>query len=174
MTNTPIISVSTTVRTYDDPDQVAQAVMNLFPDWQASNMPVSENFPILRESCEVSCDGCAPDTIIEALNQQRILDTALDVMSMHLGEESTWFLLSRQAAIAKKVAFILEGENPVGGTIHVQMISNDMASWIEEVTWHPGRQDVPREIGDDLRMSKDGTVREWFNQKGKPTMNIED
>ena len=68
----------------------------------------------------------------------------------------------------------MEGENPVGGTIHIQMKSEDLASWIEEATWHPGRHEIPREIGDDFSMSGDGSVTEWFDKKGRPTINIED
>ncbi len=169
-----MISVSTTIRPYDDPEKIVQAILSLFPDWSTPNTPKSGSFPIARDSFEVNCEGCSPDTMIEALTQQRILDTALDVMSIHIEGDSTWFLISRQAAIAKKVAFILEEENPVGGTIRIEIKSDNLASWIEEVTWHPGRQEIPREIGDELRMSDDGTVAEWFDQKGRPTMNIED
>ena len=93
---------------------------------------------------------------------------------MNIERNMTWFLISRQAAIANKVAFILNGENPVGGVIQVEMKSEDLTSWIEEVTWHPGRQDIPREIGDEYSMSNDGDLTEWFDKKGRPTMNIEE
>ncbi|MEE2812092.1 MAG: hypothetical protein VX320_02625 [Candidatus Thermoplasmatota archaeon] len=174
MAKVPVISVSTTVRPYDDPDKVAKALTTLFPDWDTTKLADSESFPVTREPYEIGCEGCSPDTMVEALAQQRILDTALDAMSMNIEKNTTWFLISRQAAIASKVAFILEGENPVGGIIHVEMESEDLASWIEEITWHPGRQDIPREIGDEYRMSDDGEVTEWFDKKGQPTMNIEE
>ena len=112
--------------------------------------------------------------MLEALTQQRILDTALDVMSIHIESDSTWFLISRQAALAKKIAFILEDDDPVGGIIQIGMKSDDLVAWIEEVTWHPGRHEIPREIGDEYGMSDDGSASEWFDRKGRPTMNIED
>ena len=174
MTKAPLISVSTTVRPYDDPVKVAKALTTLFPDWDTTELVDSESFPITHEPYDIGCEGCSPDTMLEALSQQRILDTALDAMSMNIERNMTWFLISRQAAIANKVAFILDGENPVGGVIQVEMKSEDLTSWIEEVTWHPGRQDIPREIGDEYSMSNDGDLTEWFDKKGRPTMNIEE
>lgn len=174
MTKVPLISVSTTVRPYDDPVKVAKALTTLFPDWDTTELADSESFPITHEPYEIGCEGCSPDTMLEALSKQRILDTALDVMSMNIERNMTWFLISRQAAIANKVAFILNGENPVGGVIRVEMKSEDLTSWIEEVTWHPGRQDIPREIGDEYSMSNDGDLTEWFDKKGRATMNIEE
>lgn len=174
MTQIPILSVSTVVMPYDHPKKCVDAVMQLFPDWQVENIPEPGSFPIDRESQEFISSTCAPDTFIEVLKEQRILDTAMDAMSVHLHENKTYFHISRQAAMVKKISFVLENEMTIGGSICVHMEGEGLVDWLQDVTWHPGRRDVPREIGDDLRMLEDGSVQEWYDNKGRPTMNVED
>jgi predicted RNA binding protein with dsRBD fold (UPF0201 family) len=174
MTHAPLVTVSTRVMPHESLEKCIGAVIRLFPDWQVESTVESNEFPIGRKMAALECEGCAPDAFLHQLAEQRILDTALDAMSIHLNRDSTWFQLSRQAANAGKIAFILEDEKPIGGVIHVRMQSPDMADWLEAATWHAGRREVPREIGDVLAMTRKGQVNEWFDAKGRATMGAED
>ncbi len=170
--NSPRLSVSTRIQPQDSPQKVAEAVQRLFPDWVSETpLPDSEAFPVARVSLRVNCDGCAPDRLLEQIESQRILDTALDVMSQNLRGDSSWFDLSLQAAVAGKVAFSLADEPENAGSIRVEMEGKGLAEWLESVTWHQGRNSVPRTVNDDLRMQADGSPGEWFDGKGRPTIN---
>ena len=68
-----------------------------------------------RDEVELVSEGVSPEHFLELLGGQRILDTALDAMSLNIHGDSTTFLISRQAALSGKVAFVLETEQTVGG-----------------------------------------------------------
>ena len=76
--------------------------------------------------------------------------------------------------MSEVVAFVLETEQTVGGVIEIALECDDLVDWIQEATWHSGRQDVPRVVGDELSMRSDGGVTEWFDQKGRATFQTED
>jgi len=182
MTSAPMVTVSTSVSTHEEVHTCIEAVQRIFPDFQPELEIGIEKFPIRRDSVQISQEGAAPDLFLELLGEQRILDTALDAMSLNLNcrtgehdsEFSTSFLISRQAALMQKVAFVLESERTVGGVIEVTMQSVDLPSWLQESTWHPGRREVPRTVGDDISMRPDGTVTEWFDKKGRATIQTDD
>jgi predicted RNA binding protein with dsRBD fold (UPF0201 family) len=101
------------------------------------------------------------------LRESRVLDTALDAMAMNADEEGTFFSLSRQSASIGKVSFVLE-ESPLGGTMEISLNGSEIILWLEQATWHNGRDIVPREVGDELAMSETGEATEWFeSRKGK-------
>jgi len=108
------------------------------------------------------------DTLLETARNQRILDTALDAMTMELEGDSTGFALSRQAALAGKVSFVID-ERAIGGEMRIGLTGENLAVWLEEQTWHAGRNSIPRSVGDDLAMSDDGEPVEWFDRKGNRT-----
>ena len=178
MTSAPMVTVFTAISSHEIPSKCIEAVQQIFPDFQPDITGDSESFPVKRGVLEVSQKGVAPDLFLELLGEQRILDTALDAMSLNLtnGEniESTTFLISRQAALMQKVAFVLDSERTVGGVIEVSMESPDLSAWLQESTWHPGRREIPRNVGDDLGMRSDGTITEWFDKKGRATINTDD
>ena len=182
MTRLPHVSVSTCVFAHEVGSRCVDAVLKIFPDFSVENMPQDADFPVKREAIDLVCEGVSPDRFLELLAEQRILDTALDAISLNLREgvsgdgptTTTSFLISRQAALSGKVAFVLESEQTVGGVIEVELVGEDLADWIQEATWHSGRRDVPREVGDDLSMRSDGRVTEWFDQKGRPTIHTDD
>jgi len=182
MTRTPHVTVSTCVFAHEVGERCVDAVLKIFPDFSVENMPQDTGFPVKRDQVELLCEGVSPDRFLELLAEQRILDTALDAMSLNLGEgtsgdqptASTSFLISRQAALSGKVAFVLESDKTVGGVIEIELESIDLADWIQEATWHSGRREVPREVGDDLSMRSDGGVTEWFDRKGRPTIHTDD
>ena len=182
MTSLPHVTVSTCVFAHEIGPKCVDAVLKIFPDFSVENVPQDVDFPVKRDAVDLVCEGVSPNRFLELLAEQRILDTALDAMSLNLGqglsgEESTTttsFLISRQAALSGKVAFVLESERTVGGVIEVELVGDDLVDWIQEATWHSGRREVPREIGDDLSMRSDGRVTEWFDQKGRPTIHTDD
>ena len=100
------------------------------------------------------------ETFLEVIHKQAILDTALDYMSKNLDTNGTIFQISRQAAMAGKVAFPLLGDNPLGGVITVEIEGENLGDWLEAATWHSGRENIPRRIGDEFTMYSDG---EAFN-----------
>jgi predicted RNA binding protein with dsRBD fold (UPF0201 family) len=150
------------------------AVQKIFPGFLATDVPSEENFPVKRGAIELVCDSLSLDLFLELLGKQRILDTALDTMSLNLREDTTNFLISRQAALSGKVAFVLETDRTVGGVVEVVLECDDLANWMQEATWHPGRLDVPRSVGDELSMHSDGSLAEWFDSKGRATFQTDD
>ena len=174
MTLAPLVSASTHVMPHEIGTKCVDAVLKIFPDFFIEHVPNEEEFPVNREMVDLVCEGLAPDHFLELLAKQRILDTALDAMSLNLQANSTIFLISRQAALSGKVAFVLDSERTIGGVIVVHLESDDLADWLKEATWHPGRHEVPRSVGDELSMRSDGTVTEWFDNKGRATIQTDD
>ena len=82
-------------------------------------------------------------------------------MSENLQDDTTIFHISRQAALAGKVAFPLPGESPLGGVITIEIEGTELADWIEAATWHSGRDTIPRRVGDDYSMRGDGEAITW-------------
>ena len=85
-------------------------------------------------------------------------------MAMEADEEGTVFSLSRQSASIGKVSFVL-GDRPLGGTMEVSLAGQDIFLCLEQVTWHNGRDSVPREVGDELAMTENGEAVEWFGTR---------
>ena len=174
MASKPLVTVSTRVMSHEIGGKCVEGVQKIFPDFSVENIPAEEEFPVRRGEVKLICDNLSPNYFLQLLTEQRILDTALDAMALNLHPPSTTFLLSRQAALSGKVAFVLETERTVGGVIEVTFVCDDIVDWLQEATWHPGRRDVPRSVGDDLSMRNDGSVTEWFDKKGHATMQTED
>ena len=82
---------------------------------------------------------------------------------MRFSEGETRFRLSRQAALAGKVSFVLSGEQVHGGVLDIHLEDKSLAAWIEQATWHRGRDYVERTIGDENQMRRDGSPQEWFD-----------
>ena len=163
----PEILVSTIVRSHDDPDKVIDSVRSIFPDWSPKNTPENSDFPIIRDSEVISGKADSLDNLMSILRENRVLDTALDAMAMQADEEGTIFSLSRQSASIGKASFVLE-DSPLGGTMEVSLTGRDIVLWLEQATWHNGRDIVPREVGDELAMTETGEAAEWFeSRKGR-------
>lgn len=164
------ITVATTVLPHEDARRVVESVQSLFPQWIIENIPEQHEYPSMRKPVRLVGEAESLDLVIEGAAKQRILDTALDAMTLELVGDSTSFSLSRQAAFANKVAFVVE-ERPIGGVMDVTLTGTDIGLWIEQETWHDGRHYVPRRVGDELSMNSDGDPREWFDKHGRKTMN---
>ena len=160
----PVILVSTVVRSHDDPNKVVDSVRSIFPEWSPKRTLEKSDFPSRRDSEEISGNVDSLDNLLAILRDNRVLDTALDAMAMQADEEGTVFRLSRQSASIGKVSFVLEG-SPLGGTMEISLTGRDIVIWLEQATWHNGRDIVPREVGDELAMTEDGEASEWFGSR---------
>ena len=160
----PVILVSTVVRSHDDPNKVVDSGRSIFPEWSPQRTLEKSDFPLRRDSEEISGNVDSLDNLLAILRDNRVLDTALDAMAMQADEEGTVFRLSRQSASIGKVSFVLEG-SPLGGTMEISLTGRDIVIWLEQATWHNGRDIVPREVGDELAMTEDGEASEWFGSR---------
>ena len=165
----PIILVSTLVKSHEDPEKVIQAIRNIFPEWAPESVPERGSFPIKRGPKEMSGKSNSLDEMLSIIRKNRILDTALDVMSMKCVDREAKFFLSRQSASIGKVSFVLN-EEPLGGVIEVLLEGPEIGLWLEQQTWHSGRNTIPRSIGDEISMSEEGEPTEWFDSKGRRTI----
>lgn len=157
--------ISTQIKGADSPQKIIQAISNIFPETDFENEEFTEpEFPLKNDNFEISLSCKNIDEFIEKITNQRILDTSMDAMTLNLRGNKTWFYLSRQAALANKVSFCLKNEEPLGGKLKIQLTKSDLPLWIEDITWHSGREEIPRFIGDDYTMRKDGVAREWFGK----------
>nr|AIF18518.1 hypothetical protein [uncultured marine group II/III euryarchaeote KM3_83_D04] len=166
---TPLISVSTVVQPHEDPSRVVEAVKAMFSDWIPDVVPSNTDFPNDRSAVMMTGSSESLDTLLEATKNQRILDTALDAMTMELDGGSTGFSLSRQAALAGKASFVIS-ERAMGGEIRVGLTGDGLGGWLEQRTSHAGRDSVPRSVGDGLAMTDEGEPVEWFNREGNRTI----
>ena len=164
----PEITISTWIRSYDNPLKVVDSVRNIFPDWEPEKIPLKSDFPVSREDIQISSRVESLDKFLSIIRDSRILDTALDAMAMEADLEGTKFHISRQSAFIGKISFVLD-ENPIGGIIEVSLKANEIVIWLEQFTWHSGREIIPREVGDELAMTSFGGASEWFDSSGNGT-----
>ena len=164
------IGVSTVIRSHEDFAKVVESVPCMFPDWDPKQAFGDSEFPQNRSELILEGSSDSLEILFDLAREQRILDTALDAMSMKHNGDYTEFSISRQAAIVGKLSFVLE-QGTMGGEIVVSIRREGLTEWLERSTWHPGRDSVPRSIGDGLSMSQEGSPTEWFDKSGKPTMS---
>lgn len=160
------MTVSANIESYEDPVKVTDAIKKIFPEWE---IDPSIDFPDeILDSSGFIVHGTTEsmEKMLAIIREVRILDTALDVMSMNLRDDTTEFFISKQSASVGKVSFSLV-EDQFGGLISVVLRARDLGLWLEQQTWHRGRELVPRSIGDDLAMDDFGEAVEWFDPKGK-------
>ena len=160
----PEILVSTKIMSFEDPFLVIDSIKSIFPDWEPEFDPERLSFPAVIDSQKISGEVETIDYLLSILRDSRILDTAMDAMTMNSSKNKVSFSLSRQSASVGKASFVLKGEVPLGGSIMVTIIGNDVDLWVEQQTWHSGRDKVPRVVGDELSMSESGEAAEWFGK----------
>ena len=156
------IEISTTLQPYEDLDKVIQSVKSLFPDWSPEIINRESGFPSKNNPEIIYGTSSCMDHFLEAIRNQSILDTALDAMTMEEDDQNCDFTISRLASLAGKVSFTL-GERVIGGSIDISITGVGLIEWLESATWHEGRREIPRGVGDELSMHKDGSPREWFD-----------
>ncbi len=155
---------STTVRTVlsgaDSPQRVMDALHHIFPDAVVDELPEEPTFG-RASGATWSFDDLSLATFLNQLHEQRILDTALDAMSLNMQEESTTFQIGRLAAVVGKIAFPIPGDRPLGGVFEITIVGKGLTDWLQAATWHPGRSQVPRQINDEHSMEQDGESSTW-------------
>jgi predicted RNA binding protein with dsRBD fold (UPF0201 family) len=161
--SSPYAVVCTTIRPSDHAPSVANSLSTLFPELEPPEFNENE-FPVTDKGEEWKFEEVDLSKFLSRISELRILDTALDAMGANLYDNKTVFSLSRQAALAGKVAFVLNNEKSLGGTIDVTLSGDNLSAWIEESTWHEGRVEYPRFLSDDWSMHKDGEVSEWVDK----------
>lgn len=103
----PHIIVSSTVQTYEDAEKIVESINVFFPDWKTDKIPKFSVFPTKSKTTIISGRCKSLEYLLKQIRIQRILDTALDIMCLNLEADSTEFDISRQAALAGKVSFVL-------------------------------------------------------------------
>tara|TARA_B100000900_G_scaffold346589_2_gene311423 strand:- start:11226 stop:11741 length:516 start_codon:yes stop_codon:yes gene_type:complete len=152
--------ITTVLEGVDSPRKVLDALQTLFPD--ACTESMEEEPRMGRPSNAVwTFEDVSLGVFLQQLHEQRILDTALDTMSMEMSEETTTFSIARQAAVAGKIAFPIPGDKPVGGVFRITVSGPGLEDWLQAATWHVGRSQVPRHINDDRAMEHDGEATTW-------------
>ncbi len=155
------VSLETTLSGADVPEKVYASITNLFP-----NFPIDENLanPELGSAKEqlIVSSNLSMTTFLEQLHKQRILDTALDSMSLNLESDRCFFYISRQAALSGKISFDIPGEVPLGGSLKIKLEGLNLKDWIEAATWHSGRDSIPRSINDERSMDESGESSTWI------------
>jgi len=144
----------------ESPDLVLQSIQNIFPDF-INSKPMNQPSFGNPSNFELKQENLSMNNFLVLLHKQAILDTALDVLSMNMKDNSTSFEILRQASISGKIAFNLGSQKPLGGVIKIEMIGDDLPAWIEAATWHKGRDAVPRRINDERTMAEDGDASTW-------------
>ena len=157
----PSVRITTRVGAHESSNAIIDSIKGLFPDFEPENQIENTPYPKNEVWTEMYGNGGSMDYFIQALRDQRILDTGMDAMTMDSTENSSLFRLSRQASIVGKVGFVLEGETTLGGHFDVLLELPRLISWIEKATYHEGRKHVPRSVGDGYGMEMDGASREW-------------
>ena len=165
-----IIKVSTKIQPHEDAERVFHSINNIFPDWKPDNIPKKEQYPTKRSALLVTGFSNSLDFFMKSVVSERILDTAFDVMTMEINVNKTCFSISRQAAIRGKVSFVID-DRPLGGTMEIVVERDNLEIWLEDLTWHPGREYIPRQVKDDLAMGRSGEPTEWFDRFGNPTIS---
>ena len=153
------VLISTKITGADDPKLVLDAILTLFPEFTCG-LPEGPKFPTEQDDVLAS-EGVPLDTFLNAIHKQSILDTSLDFMSANLDSSGTIFQISRQAAMEGKVAFPLPSDTPLGGVITVEIGGENLDDWVEAATWHSGRENIPRSVGDEFTMDNDGEAVTW-------------
>ena len=154
------IVISSLVTGAESPSMVLESIQNVFPDFVSELVTEELTFGspvnVLFKQEDVSLNQ-----FLAMIHKQAILDTALDMMSINLDDNHTYFEILRQASIANKIAFNLDGQNPLGGVIKIELSGEDLPAWIEAATWDKGRDVVPRKVNDERMMNVDGDASTW-------------
>ena len=153
--------VRTTLSGADSPQKVLEALQRIFPDAAVDELPNEPSFGQASNQTW-SFEDLSLATFLNQLHEQRILDTALDAMSLNMKEEMTTFHIGRLAAVAGKIAFPIPGDRPLGGVFEISIVGKGLGDWLQAATWHAGRSQVPRHINDERSMDEDGESSTWI------------
>ena len=113
------VTISCPVNPSEDPDKVAAAIANIFPDAEL-------------ETTDTGFSGPATiDRFSKLIRKQRILDATRGVMVRNRRGDRTWINLNKQVATVGKVSFV--EKDPVLGAIEVCIQDDDIEGLIDRV-----------------------------------------
>ena len=121
----PVIRISSTVQPYEDAEKILKSIKMFFPDCEINEIPGKGVFPTKNKEQIIHGTSSTFDILLNQIKIQRILDTALDVMTINSDNSYTYFLISRQAAITGKVSFVVD-EGALGGMIRIEISGEDI------------------------------------------------
>ena len=157
-----IMNLEAKLSPVDSKENVIMAIKEIFPNAKRTEIKYESSFPIPEKNEVIYIKDIDYEFFFEKIHQYKIADTALDCMSQNIQNDISYFKISRQAALAGKIAFVLENEYPLGGYFELTVESTNIIAWIEEMTWHHGRDEIPRTVDDELKMRRDGVPQDWF------------
>ena len=134
--------IITSLSGVDSPTKVLEALQQLFPE---ATRPALETEPSLGHPVNAvwEFEDVSLATFLHQLHEQRILDTALDAMSMSMDGNTTTFRVARQAAVAGKIAFPIPGDAPLGGVFSITITGEGLEDWLQQPH---GMQDAHRSL----------------------------
>ncbi len=155
------VKVTSVLEGPESPKLILESIQNVFPDFFISQ-EVAE--PVFGKSVKQIWQNnkISINNFLQMIHKQAILDTALDVMSMNLDNDKTYFEILRQASIVGKIAFNINTNIPLGGVISVELSGAGLPEWLEAATWHKGRDSIPKKIDDERTMEDDGEPSNWI------------
>jgi len=157
------VHVKTTTKGAESPLKIQEAIKYIFPD--AKNLEIGEPTFGEKNNNILEWEGVSMETFLKKIHEQRILDTALDMMVREIDGNSTTFEISRQSASVGKISFPIPNEYPFGGVIEISLSGDHLIDWIQSATWHSGRERFPRFAGDDFEMYNDGESKVWHDSR---------
>lgn len=120
------IDIFCPVNSSEDPEKVKQAVANIFPYIIIKN----ENFSIHAQSKELR----SLEKIYETIHKNKSQKIYIRNLENNLENDTTWFLLNKQAAFVDKVVICEESEESPLGPIKVTLTSSNIDAildWID-------------------------------------------
>ena len=118
-----IVSLETKLSGADLPEKVFTSITNLFPNFTIDNNLSNPELGNAKDQL-IHSSNLSIDIFLQQLHKQKILDTALDSMSLNLDSNECYFHISRQAALSGKISFNIPGEFPLGGTMKITLQGN--------------------------------------------------
>jgi len=122
------IDIFCPVNPSEDPEKVKQAVANIFPYSIIKN----ENFSIHAQSKELR----SLEKIYETIHKNKSQKIYIRNLENNLENDTTWFLLNKQAAFVDKIVICEEPEESPLGPIKVTLTSSNIDAildWIDLV-----------------------------------------
>ncbi|MEX0861899.1 RNA-binding domain-containing protein [Nitrosopumilus sp.] len=117
------IDIFCPVNLSEDPEKVKQAVANIFPYSIIKN----ENFSIHAQSKELR----SLEKIYETIHKNKSQNIYIRNLENNLENDTTWFLLNKQAAFVDKIAICDEPEESPLGPIKVILTSSNIDAIID-------------------------------------------
>lgn len=117
------IDVFCQVNSSEDPEKVKQAVANIFP----YSIIKTENFSIHAQSKELR----SLEKIYETIHKNKSQKIYIRNLENNLENDTTWFLLNKQAAFVDKIAICDEPEESPLGPIKVTLTSSNIDAIID-------------------------------------------